>query len=255
MRMPYPLLAAALVALIISAPGRGSAAEPDTRADVTAALGMRAEVRAHALACEQQTGSYGWLFRWSEHFWEGGNLGALRYADQYAASLTPDDRRTLQDGVDAFAARARAAREATDRATPGADALSGCEDLLRQLQGHEHRQDLLGRDVAQRLANAYATARGGAEAARIDQRHEDMVIGCMKNALKQGQRDIAVTRSTCECVITAVESAATPADIDAYNAATAGPGGGSAAAQAQLLNQPWMQAAIPKIKACSDKGR
>lgn len=253
MRIPCPLLALAFATtLIATAPTRALAAGPDARPDVIAALGMRAEVRALAAACEEKTGSYGWLFRWSEHFWEGGNLAALRHADRYAALLGPDDRGSLQASVEAFAAQARATPDGPLPAGP-VD-LPLCEELLRQLQDHEHRHDLLGRDVEQRLAAAYAAERGSREAVRLEERHEDMVIGCMKSALKQGQREIAPARATCECAITAVESAATPAEIDAYNAATSGPAG-RGAAQADVMNAPWLQAALPKMQACAAKGR
>lgn len=248
MRVPSPLLAAACAAVFLSAPWCVSAASPDARVDVVAALGMRAEVRAQTAACEEQTGSYGWLFRWSEHFWEGGNLAALRYADRYAASLATDAQRALQSDVDAFAAKAHAAQG------PGSVDLPGCEDLLARLQDHEHRHELLGSDVEQRLAAAYAAERGGREAVRLEERHEDMVIGCMKSALKQGQRELAPARATCECVIAAVESAATPAEIDAYNAATSGPAG-RLSPQADVTKQPWLQAALPKMQACAAKGR
>jgi hypothetical protein len=254
MRVPSPLLAAAFTAAIVSAPLRPSAAEPGTREDVIAALGMRADIRAQAAACEEKTGSYGWLFRWSEHFWEGGNLAALRYADHFTASLPPGERAALQGAVDAFGARERAAREPRNPASPGADDLSGCEDLLSRLQDHEHRHDLLGPDVEPRLRNAYAALRGGNEAARIEQRHEDMVIGCMKSALRQGQRELTPARATCECVIAAVESAATPAEIDAYNVSTSGPAG-RAVAEAEVLKAPWLQAALPKMQACGGRAR
>lgn len=252
MRVPSLLLAATCAAVFLSTPSCASAASPDPRADVIAALGMRAEVRAQTAACEEKTGSYGWLFRWSEHFWEGGNLAALRYADHFAASLPAGDRAALQGAVDTFAAHARTTRETGQPASPGAGDLSGCEDLLSRLQDHEHRHELLGSDVEQRLAAAYAAERGGREAVRTEERHEDMVIGCMKSALKQGQRELAPARATCECVIAAVESVATPAEIDAYNAATSAPAG---RAQADVMKQPWLQAALPKMQACAAKGR
>lgn len=250
MRVPTPLLAVAFTAAFVSAPLAAWATEPDARADVAAALGLRADVRSQAAACEEKTGSYGWLFRWSEHFWEGGNLAALRYADHFAASLPPGDRAALQAAADAFAARARATREAGHPASAGAADLSACEDLLSRLQDHENRHELLGHDVEQRLSAAYAAQRGSREAVRTEERHEDMVIGCMKSALKQGQREITPARATCECVITAVESAATPAEIDAYNAATTGPAG-RAGAQAEVMKAAWLQAALPKMQACA----
>lgn len=254
MRVPSPLLALAFTAALVSAPLCAAAAEPATREDVIAALGMRAEVRALATACEEKTGSYGWLFRWSEHFWEGGNLAALRQADRQAAALGPDERRSLQASIDAFAAQARTAQGPDSPLPTGPVELPLCEELLSQLQDHAQRHDLLGREVEQRLAAAYAAARGGREAVRLEERHEDMVIGCMKSALKQGQREIAPARATCECVIGAVESAATPAEIDAYHAATSGPAS-RAANVADVMKAPGLQAALPKVQACGAKGQ
>ncbi len=109
----------------------------------------------------------------------------------------------------------------------------------------------MGRDVAKRLEAAYIAKRGGSEVVRLEVRHEDMVIGCMKSALKHGLHDLQPVRSKCECTIGAMESSATPAEVDAYIASSRS--ADQAAAQAQLLRLPWMQAAIPKIQACAAK--
>ena len=136
----------------------------------------------------------------------------------------------------------------------GADA-AGCRELVGQISDYEHRHDLLGPGVFQRLDAAYAARQGGAEAVRREVQHEDMVIGCTKSQLRVGKHDFEPLHGFCACTIDAMTSSATPAEMDAYIASQSAPNRDKAQAMADLLKQPWMQNAIPKIKACGPPPR
>jgi hypothetical protein len=226
------------------------ASASDGHADVVAALATRAEVRAHMRACEDAAGQAAWQFRWAEYFWEGGNLAAFHEADAAVGASAPGERQALQDRIDADAARRGLARKAVSVISLGGADAAGCRELVGQISDHEHRHDLLGPGVFQRLDAAYAARQGSAEAVRREVQHEDMVIGCTKSQLRVGKHDFEPLHGFCACTIDAMTSSATPAEMDAYIASQSAPNRDKAQAMADLLKQPWMQNAIPKVKAC-----
>jgi hypothetical protein len=227
----------------------------DGDADVVAALGARAEVRAHAHACADTADPAAWQFPWAEYFWEGGNLAAFHAADAIVGALPPAERQAMQGRIDADAARRGLSRKAVSVISLGGADAAGCRELVGQISDYEHRHDLLGSGVFQRLEAAYAASRGGAEAVRREVQHEDMVIGCTKSQLRAGRHDFEPLHGFCACTIAAMTSSATPAEVDAYIASQGRPNRDKAQAMADLLKQPWMQNAIPKIKACGPAPR
>jgi len=243
-----------LAMLVAAAPTLAAAQDAAARSDVVTALGTRAEVRSHARVCEEQAGAEGWQFRWAEYFWEGGNFAALREAELFVASLSAEERRSLESSVDAFASRKGAARKATSAISLGGADAPACRTLAEQIS-YEHRHDLLGEAVVQRLEAAYAARRGGAEVVRREVQREDMVIGCTKSQLRQGRHDFEPVRAVCRCIIEAMVSSATPAEIDTYIQSLSLRAQDQAAAREQLMKQRWMQTAIPKIQTCNSVAR
>lgn len=240
--------AAALLALATAALSiRAADADPD--ADLVAALAARADVRAHAQACEAMAGDASWYFKWGEYFWESGNMAAFHEADAIAASRPVAAHGELDSRVDAAAARLARLRKATSLVSLGASDATSCRDLARQMFDYPGKHDLLGPGVYDRIEKLYERRQGGAEAVRREVQHEDMVNGCAKQMINKGMRDFAPVHGLCVCTIAAIETSTTPSELDAFVAQSAGTNVKSAAAG--MLKQPWMEQALPKMKTCA----
>ena len=218
--------------------------------DAVAALSVRAYVRAEAQGCEQQSPGDAWLLRAVEYFWESDYLAAFRAADALVAAMPTARRDSVESRIEASTSRS-----AIGTFSPGIAGASGCRDLFGRLADNQHRHDLLGGGVSERLEAIYAARRGGAESVRREVQREDLVVGCTKSALRSGKHDFDATHGFCSCTVDAVAAAATPAEMDAYVAAQSSSAQDNGAAVAAVLRQPWMQQAIPKIKACLPAAR
>ena len=247
----WVLRAASWLALIATAlPAFAAPPEPGVDADIVAALGVRADVRSHSQACREQAPAQAWEFQWAEYFWESRNLAAFHAADAIVAGLPAEERADRQRRIDSSAFHIGLARKAVSAISLGGSDASGCRELARQIWDYAHGRDLLGDGVFQRLEAVYTARQGGAEAVRREVQHEDMIIGCSKNLLRAGTHDFEPLHATCACMIGAMTSSASPDELDAYVQSQSKPGGDKPAAMAALMKQPWMQQAIPKIRAC-----
>lgn len=254
MTVPRPLVRACALLALAALMLHCQAEDVDADADVVKALAVRAEVRAHTHACEEIAGDVAWRFKWEEYFWEGGNLAAFREADAIAASRSMGERANLDSRVADAADRLGRARKATSLISLGASDPASCRDLRRQFSDYAHRHDLLGPGVFAHLEGRYEVRQGGAEAVRREVQHEDMIIGCAMKNLNAGRHDFESVHGQCACVIGAITTSATPAQLDSYVAGASAALPGKEAA-AQMLKQPWIEQAMPKLKACSAGGR
>ncbi len=194
-------------------------------------------------------GDVAWYFKWGAYFWESGNIAAFHEADAIAASRPAAARQELGSHVDDAAARLARLRKATSLVSLGASDAASCRELARQMFDHASGHDLLGPGVYDRVEKRYETRQGGADAVRREVQHEDMVNGCANQMVNKGQRDFAPVHGLCVCTIAAIESSTTQSELDAFVAQSAGTN--VKGAVADMLQQPWMQQALPKMKACA----
>lgn len=256
MRAFRSLVGASALLLLTAALLPAGAANVAAEADIVTALAVRAEVRDHTLACEQIAGDVAWRFKWEEYFWEGSNLAAFRVADAIVASQSSSERKKLDSIVDDAATRLGRSRKAASLVSHGGSDAASCRELRRQFADYPHRHDLLGPGVFQHLERLYEQRQGSTEMVRREVQHEDMVIGCAMKNLNSGRHDFESVHGLCVCTMGAIITSATPAELDAYlDSASAAyldsaMREDNAAAAEMLKQQPWIQQAMPKLKAC-----
>jgi hypothetical protein len=252
MNASAPCRSIAALLAVAAAIGTAWAATPgEADADVVAALGMRADVRAHARACEEAAGTLAWQYSWAEYFWESHNLEAFHAADTLFDALPPAAHQAMQARIDSDAQQRGLARRATSIISLGGSDAAACHDLATRLATHENRHDSFGPGVFEHLAAAYAQRQGGPDAVRREVQQQDMVIGCAKSQLNAGKHEFEPLLGSCKCLISAITSSATPAELDAYVKSVADASADKAAIAANLQKQAWWtQKAIPKVKAC-----
>jgi hypothetical protein len=242
---------AALLALAAWVGSTLAAPPADAEADVVAALGMRADTRAHAQSCETAAGPVAWQYRWAEYFWESRNLEAFHAADAAVDALPPAQRQALQERIDADASRRGLARKATSIVSLGGSDASSCHDLGMRLTDYSGRHGAFEPGVFEHLAAAYAARQGGPDAVRRELQQQDMVIGCAKSQLKVGKHEFEPLLAFCKCTISAIATSATPAELDAYVASVAQAPADKSAVVASLQKQAWWtDKAVPRVKAC-----
>ncbi len=243
------LLMAITLGMVVNSASALNSTPVSSTSDYIAALAMRSYVRSQTHACGQASPADAWLLNSVEYFWESDNLAAFRTADAMLAAMTGAKRKSAEDEIQANASRISTSPRSDSPTSLGGAA--GCQQFFSRLTDYQNRHDLLGQGIYKRLEDAYIAQRGGREDLRRDMQKQDLVVGCMKEAMRVGNHNFDAVHEFCSCTMDAVSSSATPAELDEYLGSLASSGQSHSAAVANVMGKPWFQRAVPAMKACA----
>lgn len=242
---------AALLLLALASTSSSAADDAILRTDALSVLAARADARAQAQSCEAMAGDRGWTFRFDEFVWESRNLPAFGAADAWLDALPKDARADANAQVDAQAAQLGARRKTKSVMFAAASDAQACRALHDTLSDADHPHAMLDAESYRRLEAIHGTGIGGAEALRQERQGADNVAGCMKQyANKLDHPRLEPVARLCTCVRDAQFSSSTQAERDADEQFTTSHGKVDPEVIAYMRQRPWMQKAIPKMRAC-----
>jgi hypothetical protein len=244
-----------LATLLLAAVATPSIAADDAawRADVLSVLATRQDVRTQAQSCEAMAGDRGWVFRLDEFLWEAYNAPAFGTADASLDDL-PKDARAAADGqIAAQAAQLAARRKPNSVMFSAASDGQGCRALYDALSRSDPPHALLDAASYQRLEAIHAARIGGAEAMRQERQGIAYFAGCAKQyANKIAHPRVESIARLCVCLHEAELSSSTQAERDEDEQFATAHGKVDPEVIERLRQRPWMQKAIPKMRACAE---